>query len=536
MKQKAQAEELKNLLEQYKKVVDVSSIVSKTDTSGLITYVNEAFCKISGYTPEELLGKPHSIIRHPENSKILYKNLWDTIQSKQIFTGTLKNINKRGETYYVNTTIVPILGVDNEIIEYISIRNDVTELVMHKHLLREQMTDSLTRLPNRLSLIDTLTREKRWHLIILDIDKFRHLNEVYGYRLGDALLISFTLAVNNLLWEGCRLYRLSADNFAVLVPDRYHQDHMVQMCETIYASLADTPLTALGESIGITVTFGISTEKSNLVGSAEIAHEHAKKHNLYYTLYSSDIEFIKMYESNLQWIGRFKAAVADNRLVPHFQGIVDNRTGRCEKYEVLIRLKDEEGVMQSPVHFMEVARSSKLYRYVTDAVLGCVEAHLKTTPYSFSINITQDDAENHNLTERICALLERCGDPSRVTFELLESENIEHNRVLEEFIARIKALGAKLAIDDFGTGYSNFKYMADLEVDYIKIDGSIIRNILEDKKAHAIARSISNFAQELGIKTVAEYVASEPIYDEVRRIGIDYSQGYFFGAPSEEFR
>lgn len=172
-------------LEQYKVALDQTAIVSKTDPQGRITYVNQAFEKITGYKAAEVMGKNHHVLRHPDMPKDVFTDLWQTITNKQVWRGTIKNRKKNGQTYYVQSVIVPILDDQNRIVEYISIRNDVTDLIMKERMIEEQRRDKLTGLPNRRQLLLDIESHHSNQLALLDIKHFKSFNDFYGFDFAD---------------------------------------------------------------------------------------------------------------------------------------------------------------------------------------------------------------------------------------------------------------------------------------------------------------------------------------------------------------
>lgn len=238
-----------NLLAEYKKAVDLSNIVSKTNPKGIITYVNDKFCEISGYTKEELIGKPHNIIRHPEMSREAFKNLWDTIKAKQSWHGVVKNMKKNGGQYIVDTNVIPILDVDGDITEYIAIRHDITELEETKEQLRNinramknkvdelySMTnsleekankDTLTGISNRDSFEDMFSFEIQrakeentvLSLMVFDIDNFKIINDTFGHQAGDNILIEITRIISNNMKTSDIFARWGGEEFVILMPN-----------------------------------------------------------------------------------------------------------------------------------------------------------------------------------------------------------------------------------------------------------------------------------------------------------------------------
>jgi len=238
-----------NLLSEYKKAVDLSNIVSKTNPKGIITYVNDHFCEISGYTREELIGQPHNIIRHPGMDRHSFKDLWDTIKNKKAWHGIVTNMKKNGDFYIVDTHVVPILDMDGDIIEFIAVRHDITELEKTKEqlkninkamknkvdelfsmasILEEKATkDTLTRLYNRSKFEELFGEEittcrkhkKSLSLIVFDIDYFKPINDTYGHQFGDKILIEIGSLVSKNIKMSDILARWGGEEFAIILPD-----------------------------------------------------------------------------------------------------------------------------------------------------------------------------------------------------------------------------------------------------------------------------------------------------------------------------
>jgi diguanylate cyclase (GGDEF)-like protein/PAS domain S-box-containing protein len=237
-----------NLLAEYKKAVDLSNIVSKTNPKGVITYVNDKFCEISGYTRDELIGKPHNIIRHPDMPREAFKDLWDTIKAKKSWNGVVTNMKKDGGQYIVDTTVIPILDVDGDVIEYIAIRHDITELEEAKQQLRNinkamknkvdelySMTntleqkafrDKLTGINNRENFEDIFTIEMTnaqanglpLSLIIFDVDNFKLVNDTYGHQAGDIILIELVKLLESNIKNADVFARWGGEEFVILTP------------------------------------------------------------------------------------------------------------------------------------------------------------------------------------------------------------------------------------------------------------------------------------------------------------------------------
>jgi len=237
------------------------------------------------------------------------------------------------------------------------------------------------------------------------------------------------------------------------------------------------------------------------------------------------------HKENMQWIQKIKTAILNDKIVPFFQPIVNNQTKEIEKYECLVRLIDEEDKIISPYFFLEIAKHSKLYESITKIMIKKSFQAFSNSNYEFSINLSIEDIIDYSLFGYIKNMLNIYPLANRVCFELLETEKIENYQVIADFVSEVRALGCKVSIDDFGSGYSNFSHLLNLDFDYLKIDASLIKDIHNDKNKQIIVKTIVTFAQELGIKTIGEYVESKEIYDYITSMGITYSQGYYFSEP-----
>jgi EAL domain-containing protein (putative c-di-GMP-specific phosphodiesterase class I) len=241
--------------------------------------------------------------------------------------------------------------------------------------------------------------------------------------------------------------------------------------------------------------------------------------------------FENEYEKNLKISNVVRHAVEKSKIVPYFQPIIDNKTQEVYKYECLARLLDENNNVISPTLFIPIAKRTKVYNEVTKIIIDKSFDVFEDNEYEFSINLSMEDIINSEMFNYILEKLKNSNASKRVVFEILESEAIEDFDKIIRFINEIKRYGAKIAIDDFGDGYSNFSYLIKMNVDLLKIDGSLIKNIDKDKNSYLVVETIVNFANRLGIQTIAEFVHSSTIMDMVKEMGIDYSQGFYIDKP-----
>ncbi len=245
---------------------------------------------------------------------------------------------------------------------------------------------------------------------------------------------------------------------------------------------------------------------------------------------------MEIYSHNLTWSKKLRSAIKEDRIISYFQPIVDNRTLEVKKYECLARMIDGVGNSISPQYFLDISKKNRLYPKITKKMVDMAFEMFADKRYEFSINLCVEDMLDNSTRSYIYSKLEDYGDRTKVSFEIVESERIEDYAEVKDFIAMVKKLGGKIAIDDFGSGYSNFEHILRLNVDYIKIDASMIKNIDNDKNSQIIVDTIVGFAKKLGIKTIAEYVHSESVFNKVKELGVDMSQGFYFSAPVEDIK
>ncbi|CAA6822439.1 MAG: diguanylate cyclase/phosphodiesterase (GGDEF & EAL domains) with PAS/PAC sensor(s) [uncultured Sulfurovum sp.] len=530
-------------LDGYKTAIDTSSIVSKTDTKGIITYVNKMFCEVSGYTKNELIGRSHNIIRHEDNSVDIFENMWETIQAKKIWKGILKNKNKDGTAYIVNATILPILDSDNNILEYIGVRHDITELEKSKEEIKKQRTDLLTSLPNRNQLLVDLKVAVKPILFYLNIDNFSGFNDFYGSDIGDSVIVKLADTLKKFKrLEAFQLYRLQGDQFILLFQEEQLSNKNFHTFFTELFTHIEQNISSINiknqNRINISITGGVATyythdNYQNLILYANIARKKAQEQQKKFLIFDHTMRKSEDYAQNIEWIKKIKEAIDENRITTYYQGIVDNKTEKIVKYETLVRMLDNEGLTVSTLTLLEIAQKAKLYPQITKIVVAkALKTFKNMNDIQFSINLTIDDILSEDITQFIYKKLNNYPNSHNIIFEITESEEVSDYKIINDFIEEVQKYGSKIAIDDFGSGYANFEHIININADFIKIDGSLIKNITKDKNAAIITEAIISFSKKLGKKTITEYVHNKEVYETVKALGADYSQGYYFGEPS----
>jgi len=402
-------------------------------------------------------------------------------------------------------------------------------------LIMEQTTDDLTGLPNRTRLLQDTCSMLAPRFAVIDINNFKAINIFYGLDTGDAVLVAVSKEIARLLPNGVRLYRMGRDQFGVLAGRSMDSPSFKQMVARIIEALNHSHLSIGEPEIHLTASAGISgRESTSLIAGAEQALHMARGRNEGYAVDENALEDAERQKQNILWANKLSTALAAGRIRPFFQPIIHNASGRREKYEALVRLIDEDGSIVTPFFFLEAAKRTRQYAMLTRAMIEQSLGMLGDRPISISLNFTVEDIRNHETVRFFKDKLNEYNVAGRVVVELIESEGIENYEEVSRFIAEIKELGCRVAIDDFGTGYSNFTHLMHLNADYLKIDGSIIRRINDDRNSELVTRTLVDFARRLGMETVAEFVDSQAVLDKVVALGVDYSQGFFLGEPAPE--
>jgi EAL domain-containing protein (putative c-di-GMP-specific phosphodiesterase class I) len=449
--------------------------------------------------------------------------MWHTIKfEKQKWNSIMRNLSKNGETYYVKNVITPLLDSNDEVVEYISIQQDVTEILNPKK-----------------QLYDFVSSAKNPMVVLIKIDSFLEIEKLYGHRLTIEIEENFAGDLQRQMPEylgfskffplgnGQYIFAKDLESDEVLDTQMLYSelksfqqqvnDLKIEIGEMDY-DIAIILSVAYGQNCIENVKYGMNSttkSKQDFVlsnGFAEREQDEAYK--------------------NMQILKMVKIALDKSKIISYFQPIVYNETKEVVKYESLVRLVDEEGKIVSPFLFLDIAKKGKYYSRITAMVLENSFNALAQTTKKITVNLSALDIEKVSTREKIYQLLEtHKQNAPRMVFELLEDEDVKDFEEIERFIVKVKSYGVKIAIDDFGAGYSNFERLLKYQPDILKIDGSLIKNIETDSYSMSVVKSIVAFAKEQQIEMVAEYIENENIYKILKNLGVEYSQGYYFGKP-----
>ncbi|MBD3840412.1 MAG: EAL domain-containing protein [Campylobacterales bacterium] len=410
------------------------------------------------------------------------------------------------------------------------------ELQHEENMQRILYVDGLTKLPNRAKLIqDIITNDNLISsLAIIDINDFKEINDFYGLRIGDSILRGVVEIVEEtiqIVKDKVGLYKFSADVYCLA--NKGLDSYMFEEIVTYVLGAIDSKIFYEDDyEIDIKAKAGITfSSKKNKLITADIALQAAKKENKDYVVFYEELDTVNEYQNNMLWTKKLKTAIKNDKIVVYYQPLVNNHTLNVDKYECLVRMIDEEGKVISPFFFLEIAKKANLYKDITKIVIDKAFSEFANLSFEFSVNVSYEDINDKIFMSYVEEKLKKYGVAKKVTWEILEDEGVKDYDVLIKFIDKVKSLGCKVSIDDFGSGYSNFEHLLKMNVDYLKIDASLIKNVATDENSYKVVKTVIDFATSLKLKTIAEYVENDKIFDITKNLGTHYSQGYYFSAP-----
>ncbi|MDK9693763.1 MAG: EAL domain-containing protein [Sulfurimonas sp.] len=415
--------------------------------------------------------------------------------------------------------------------------------IFHYFITRKKIfTDPLTKTFNRnyLEEISTILNLENYSLAMLDLDKFKLINDTYGHKAGDHILSNVSKIVKSSIRESDILIRYGGEEFLLLINNR--ENIKRDICERVRHNISKEKFVYDGNEINVTVSIGLHSNPSlekNLQEAIKKAdkmlYEAKKGGRNRIIVYDEKKESTDSSSSSSKDLAFVKEALDDDRVTCYYQPIYNHKTGEIFKYEALVRIIGEDGKIIPPYQFLPQIKHTNMHYKLTQRILALVFEKFKTNQKQVSINISFTDLNNHDIEETIVQALHADDHlASRVTFEILESDEVDDIELFKQKIQLLHSLKAKVSIDDFGSGYSNFKRIIDTEANYLKIDGSLIKNIHINSKDFKVVRSIVHFALQSNMQTIAEFVHSKEVYDKLLLLDIDYMQGYYIAEPKSE--
>lgn len=550
--------------EKERAIVTLESIgdsVITTDTLGNVTHLNQVAEKMTGWSNREAQGIPlqrlikifNEVTRRPINDpvpKVLSQNAIINFPSQTII------INRDNKEFAIEGTASPIRNRENQIIGIVIVMHDVTGArEMTKKMAYQASHDPLTGLYNRSIFEEFLQRllnnAKNRHnehvLLYLDLDRFKIVNDTCGHFAGDQLLKQVAATMQQKIRQMDILARLGGDEFGIILTNCSFSKAF-EIGDKIREAIQDIHFTWNDKVFSVEVSIGavsINHESKNvdhILGIADQSCYIAKEKggNRIHICLDNDSELLER-RGEMQWITIITRAFEKNRFCLYYQPIIPiQQKGGPKRVEILIRLLDDEGGVIPPAIFLPAAQRYNMMTAVDHWVIqsyfsfyernflgqaperipvGNINLSGSSLNDEFFLKFIKDQIKQHQV------------QPEFICFEITETIAINNYNKAIQFIKELKDLGCLFSLDDFGSGLSSFNYLKHLPVDSIKIDGVFIQNLHDNSVDCAIVESINQIGHMMGIQTVAEYVENEEIFKIVRRIGIDYVQGYWYSKP-----
>jgi len=519
-----------------------------------ILYTNPAFDNMFGYQEGELIGKQVSILNAPtdispfELSDSIHKDL----QAHGFWKNDICNIKKDGTKFWCSLHISEFSHLVYGKV-WVSINTDITNRKkMDAKLSYQASHDALTGLISRYEfelrvtrLLSHLSKEQSIHaMCFLDLDQFKVINDTCGHAAGDELLRQLGRLLQKTIRKRDTLARLGGDEFGVLMEHcTLEQAHRVadDILKAVmdYQFSWDGSVFRIGVSIGLVAITQTSGNFTDLLKQADAACYLAKDlgRNRIHTYHPDDTE-LAVRHGEMQWVGRINQALDENWLCLYAQPIISLNGGGRRHYELLLRMLDKNGNIIPPGAFLPAAERYNLIEKLDAWVVSHACTSLAEHPAFIdqidfiSVNLSGPSLTNQDFLESILLIFKETGvSPEKICFEVTETVAVSNLNPAISFMKNLKEIGCQFALDDFGSGISSFGYLKNLPVDYLKIDGMFVKDIVDDPIDLAMVKSINEIGQVMGMKTIAEFVENDDIKMMLKAIGVNYGQGYGLGKP-----
>lgn len=536
-----------------KYALDESTLVTFTDIYGNITYVNDLFCDISGYSRDELIGSPHTMTNSGYHPKGFFSEMWNTIKNGGTWRGEILNTKKNGDLYWVDTTIVPFLDKAGNAYQYTAIRTDITDR-KEAELKISHMAyhDSLTGLPNRRLLTDRISEmllsrdpDHLVTIILFDLDNFKYINDHLGHQAGDDLLKMVSNRLQKFINPNEVIARLGGDEFVLATPEVNTKSELASRCIDLINYMNEPYLIEnqqhyISLSVGATFSPDQGNTVKELLKNADLAMYESKankKNNHSFRIFESHLLSSSLDRFNIE--SKLKRAIDQQEFTLHYQPKF-NLNSQLQGFEALIRWQTPEGRMIFPNEFIPIAEKNGTIFQISNWVMRTTLRQMREwldmglPPIVIGINISPKQFEQDDLIDRIIQTIEEYNiAPELVELEITEGILMDYQIETINKLKVLKEYGIQLSIDDFGTQYSSLSYLKNYPFDILKIDRMFIMDIENDIKARTIIHLIIQLAHRLGMKVTAEGVETEGQLAFLIENSCDYLQGYYFSRPVE---
>ncbi|MBQ0934586.1 putative bifunctional diguanylate cyclase/phosphodiesterase [Ideonella paludis] len=523
-----------------------------TDAKGEILSINQAFSDITGYSPEDAQGQYPGLLTQALERPQVHRRIRSALERKGHWQGELRSLRRNGEVFTAWVSLTRRLSADGQPTHLIGIINDITrsreaELKLH----RQAHYDPLTDLPNRRLFEQRLqlAMQKRGRdaepvsVLFMDLNQFRDINDNFGHRTGDAVLVEMAHRLREDLREADVVARLGGDEFAVCLPGAHaqaaHQVALKLQERLAQPCMIDSHELSLTASVGIAIFPDDGDSVELITRNAETAMYRAKQEGRASTCFFTEGMQPRSVR-HLQLEAHLRRAIERDELLLHYQPQLDTATGRVVGLEALVRWRHPELGMVSPGEFIPLAEHNGQIVAIGEWVMRTAAQQMKSwmnqglPPLVMAVNLSAVQFRDPTLPERVQAILNETGLPAcNLELELTESVATGNPTAAIVMMDRLHALGLRLSIDDFGTGYSSLNYLKRFRIDTLKIDQSFVRDIHSDPDDRAIVQAIIQMAHALNLTTIAEGVETDEQADFLRANGCDMLQGYRFCRPIE---
>ncbi|NMG77057.1 bifunctional diguanylate cyclase/phosphodiesterase [Aromatoleum diolicum] len=525
--------------------------IMTTDAAGVISSVNPAFCRITGFAPEDVIGHKSVIFSSGRHDKTFYADMWAALKARGEWEGEIWNRRRSGEIYPQWLTISAVRGERGNIVEYVALFSDITERKQHEDAIwRQANFDALTGLANRSLLHDRLGQVlaqarrsgRKVGLLFLDLDGFKWVNDTLGHDVGDVLLTEVAQRLKGCVRNQDTVARLGGDEFTIIVGELHDPEDLRGIGEKVLLVLSEPFALAgtrhqISASIGITVFPDDGEDLQTLLRNADIAMYKSKQNGKNrYHFYSRDMQADALERMRIET--ELRVALAQDAFVLEYQPIVDADSGELVGAEALIRWLHPQRGMVAPGAFIPVAEDSGLIVPIGAWVLREASRQWHEwdmrglAPLRLTVNVSGVQFRDAGLPALLASVLDEYRvDSGCLMLEICESVMVDGNSAAEARMREIKDQGVGYAIDDFGTGFSSLSCLKRFPVDIVKIDRSFIHDCPQDRSDAHLVEAIIAMTHSLGLKVVAEGVETEAQLAFLRALGCDYLQGFLIGKP-----
>ncbi len=530
----------------------VNEGIAVTDAQQKFCYINPAFTAITGYTAEEVIGKSPRLLSSGLMERTFYGNMWGNLNESGRWQGEIIDRRKNGESYPEWLSISVLKDAQGAITHYVSVFSDISERkAVERRITYMAQHDFLTGLPNRMLLLDRMTQAisharrdaHKVAVMFLDLDKFKHINDMHGHVVGDKLLQEVAARISRISRSGDTVCRLGGDEFVLMLTDMEKAEDASGIAEKLLDSVSGTCLID-GHEIDITTSIGIALfpedgkDGNELLRHADAAMYHAKQSGRNnYHFFTSDMNRRALERMAIE--KKLRHALERGEFALYYQPQIDLRTMKLVGAEALLRWKDpDSGELIPPSNFIPIAEENGMIVPIGEWVLGeacrqMAEWHKLGLPeIPVSVNLSVVQFRQKDLCEHVRKILHQHKlAPSNLELEITETAVMKDAETAIAVLGRMKEMGVHLAMDDFGTGYSSLSYLKQLPIDKLKIDQTFVRDIAHDPDDAAIVSTIISMARNLKLKVTAEGVETDRQLAFLNQHGCDQGQGYYFSPP-----